>query len=468
MILLEVDTQTIYQMQSITIAYWEWLIVGTLFLFMTIFVQRKKMMNIEKFPEYRYYVWGFYAKFFSSILFVIVFYYIYKGGDTYGYFSSAMALANLFYKNPEAYFYVMAHDYTPESMSNFDFFTGYPWTYLSEDARTFMVIKLISPLCIITYKSFLISNVILGYLTYRGSWKLFELFYKYYPQLSFQMALSTLFIPSALFYGSGILKDSFTFMSTCLFTYHFHAVFISKKYQFKNVFWLLLNAYVVIAIKPYILMVLLPGLLFWAAHLRISKIHNQSIRMIIFPLMILLVLAASIGFFATLGDSIGKFSVDQALSTASVTQNDLKQDYYEGESFDIGNFDGTATSALLLFPNAVFAGMFRPTLLEADSALVLLSALENLILLYLLIRVFFRGSIFKIYKVITEDPILIFCITFCLFFAFMLGLTTSNFGALTRFKIPMLPFFAVGLFIINHNLKRIQYEKMMAQRMKRR
>jgi hypothetical protein len=186
-----------------------------------------------------------------------------------------------------------------------------------------------------------------------------------------------------------------------------------------------------------------------------------------FPMMITLVLIISLAFFATLGDSMGKFSVDKALSTASVTQNDLKQDYYEGESFDIGNFDGTAISALMLFPNAVFAGMFRPTLLEADSALVLLSALENLILLYLLVRVFFRGSVFRIYKVISEDPILIFCITFCLFFAFMLGLTTSNFGALTRFKIPMLPFFAAGLFIINHNLKRIHYEKMMASRRKR-
>lgn len=459
MILLDIDTQTIYQLQNITIAYWEWLVVAVIFITFLLLSQRRKMMKIDKNPEYSYYVLGFYAKFFSSIIFVIVFYYIYQGGDTYGYFSSAMSLANLFYKNPEGYFYVMSHNHSPESMSYFDFFTGYPWGYLIQDARTFLVIKLISPLAILTFKSFLISNIILGYITYRGSWKLFQLFYHYYPHLHLQLSISILFMPSVLFYGSGILKDSFTFMSASLFTYHFHSIFIIKKYNLKNVFYLIMYAFLIIGIKPYILMILLPGLLIWVVFLRMKRIKNRSIKVLLVPMLIIGVLGFTILFFSSIGGSMDKFSVDKALSTASMTQNDLKQDYYEGASFNIGNFDGTTQSALLLFPNATFAGMFRPFITEADSALVLLSALENLFLLFLFIRMFFRGSLKMIYNVISADPILIFCLFFSVFFAFMLGITTSNFGALTRFKIPMLPFFASALFIISYNLKRINYAK---------
>jgi hypothetical protein len=32
----------------------------------------------------------------------------------------------------------------------------------------------------------------------------------------------------------------------------------------------------------------------------------------------------------------------------------------------------------------------------------------------------------------------------------MIGLTTSNFGALVRFKIPIIPFFVSTLFIIDY------------------
>ena len=461
--LLDIDTQTIYQLQNIFIEFWEWFVVLVMFMFMTLLAHRKKMMRITKEPEYKYYVWGLYAKFFASVFFVIIFYYLYKGGDTYGYFSSAMSMANLFYKDPGAYFYVLTHNHTAEAASYFDFFTGYPWGYLAQDERTYLVIKLISPLAIITKNSFLISNVILAVITYRGSWKLFQLFYRYYHQIQFQIALAILFMPSVLFYGSGILKDSFTFMSSALLTYYFHQLFVVRENKFKNYFYIILHTLIIIGIKPYILMLLLPGLLIWIVFLRINKISNKSIKIILLPVLVAFVFAFTLLFFNTLGDAMDKFAFNKALETASITQNDLKQDYYEGKSFDIGNFDGSALSALRLFPNATFAGLFRPFILEADSPLVLLSALENLFLLYLFLRLFFRASIKKIYKVVSSDPILIFCLFFSLFFGFMLGITTSNFGALTRFKIPLLPFMTAGLFIINHLLKRQQLEKILAQ-----
>jgi hypothetical protein len=43
---------------------------------------------------------------------------------------------------------------------------------------------------------------------------------------------------------------------------------------------------------------------------------------------------------------------------------------------------------------------------------------------------------------------LIFAFSFTIIFAFGVGLATANFGALVRYKIPMLPFFVGGLFVL--------------------
>ena len=47
-----------------------------------------------------------------------------------------------------------------------------------------------------------------------------------------------------------------------------------------------------------------------------------------------------------------------------------------------------------------------------------------------------------------KDPNLLFFITFSLIFAFAVGISTYNFGALSRYKIPCLPFFGAFLLIV--------------------
>jgi hypothetical protein len=42
----------------------------------------------------------------------------------------------------------------------------------------------------------------------------------------------------------------------------------------------------------------------------------------------------------------------------------------------------------------------------------------------------------------------LFCILFSIFFAFGVGIAGTNFGALVRYKIPMMPFFFGSLYLI--------------------
>ncbi|MFZ1617539.1 MAG: hypothetical protein WAT41_09350, partial [Flavobacteriales bacterium] len=67
-----------------------------------------------------------------------------------------------------------------------------------------------------------------------------------------------------------------------------------------------------------------------------------------------------------------------------------------------------------------------------------------------------RTRIWFFIRCITGNPLVLLCILFAVVFGFVIGLTTPNFGALVRFKIPLVPFLVAGLFIIDFlNRKRV-------------
>jgi hypothetical protein len=51
-----------------------------------------------------------------------------------------------------------------------------------------------------------------------------------------------------------------------------------------------------------------------------------------------------------------------------------------------------------------------------------------------------------------KDPMLMSFFVFAVMFAFFVGLTTANFGALVRYKIALLPFFNIVLFRMKYVL----------------
>jgi ABC-type sulfate transport system permease component len=100
------------------------------------------------------------------------------------------------------------------------------------------------------------------------------------------------------------------------------------------------------------------------------------------------------------------------------------------------------------FPSAVTVTLYRPFLWEVKNPLMLLSALESLIFLIFTIVVFFKVGIVKTFSKIFTQPTLLFSFLFSIIFAFAVGLSTGNFGTLSRYKIPCMPFFAALLLLL--------------------
>jgi hypothetical protein len=158
---------------------------------------------------------------------------------------------------------------------------------------------------------------------------------------------------------------------------------------------------------------------------------------------------------SSLSDKLGSFSdIDKAAKRAQQTSEDLKREVYGKNSFDLGDFDGTPTSLIKVFPSAVFAGLFRPLVWESNNIVMFFSALENAFLLFVFLKTMWMTKLFKFFSYVTSDPLLVFCFLFSIFFAGSVGIATSNFGALVRYKIPCIPFFLATLYIIQYKLRK--------------
>ena len=56
-------------------------------------------------------------------------------------------------------------------------------------------------------------------------------------------------------------------------------------------------------------------------------------------------------------------------------------------------------------------------------------------------------------RIIANHPLILYCVFFSIMFAFMIGVTTSNFGALVRFKIPLIPLYMGSMVVLLGQLK---------------
>jgi hypothetical protein len=120
---------------------------------------------------------------------------------------------------------------------------------MARDAQSFAVVRFVAPFCLLTVKSYYSASILVAWFTYGGIWRLYSMFVELYPRLRREFAYSTLFMPSLSFWGGGILKDTFSFWSACLFLYGFYMVFFKNGSKLKYIFLMVFMAYIMISVK---------------------------------------------------------------------------------------------------------------------------------------------------------------------------------------------------------------------------
>ena len=380
-----------------------------------------KSNNIEKYPEYRYFVKGLWFKIFGVSAFIFIYLFYYGGGDTNAYFRGAKAVGNLLMQDLSKGLAVLFNTNSYyNSLSSFNYETGSPPIHYFADKNTFLVCRLSAPLYILGSKSFLITSFLTSVFSYVGVWKFYRLVNILYPGNAKAFAYIILFMPSLIFWGGGIMKDSYMLGSVCWFTYSFYNVFFSRKKVFWNGFFLVINTLMILNCKPYILISLIPGTLLWLNNFYLGSLKNNLIKILVFPLLILVFLSVGFFIFNSFSSSMGRYgSLESVIEKARITQDDLLNELHYGKNnYKLDRIDGSISGLLSTAPLATFTAFFRPLPWEIGSPTMVVSAIENTVLLFFVLYSLIRIGPFRFLKIIINDPFLIYCFIFSFFFAF--------------------------------------------------
>ncbi len=438
---------------------WDLILPPFILVFIYIFESQRVRLNIENDLKFEFYIKGLFVRILGALVLCLIYQFYYIGGDTINFWGSGVIVNRMLWKDFWIYLKILAGDRSWENYAAFDLSTSYP-DYMARDAQSFAVVRFVAPFCLITIRSYYSASILVAWFTYGGVWRLYSMFVELFPKLRREFAYSTLFIPSLSFWGGGILKDTFSFWSACLFFYGFYRLFFKNGNKLKYIFLMLLMVYFMISIKPYIFIVMLPTCFIWFLGSRLKNVDSGFGRILIAPFFIAIGMVLISLLFGQMSNQLGDYaSVDKTIEKAAVTQKDLKRSEYGGNSFDIGNFDGSVGSMVTLFPKALFAGLFRPTILDVRNPVMFISALENLFIFYIVFHTMWIAGIFGFWKRIFSNPFLLASIVFAVFFGFAVGLTTSNFGSLVRYRIPLVPFVLAAMFIIRYLVRKDKFEE---------
>ncbi len=441
------------------IGIWDFILTPFILFLIFIISGRSIRTKLETEPIYEFYMKGLMLRLAGSIGFCLVYVFYYGGGDTINYWGSGCTLNRMLNKNLLVYFDILFGDLSWDNYAQFDLATSHP-EYMLRDAKAFAVVRFVAPFCLVTIKSYVSATLLVAWFTYSGIWRLYKVFTELFPSLRRQMAYTALFVPSVSFWGGGILKDTFSLWGACLFFYGFYMLFFKGGGKLKYSALLIIASYVILSLKPYIFQAMLPTCAGWYFVNRLKAVESGFAKALIAPFFLAVGVIFIALVFNQVQGSLGDFSsLDKSIEKAKVTQTDLKRSEYGGNSFDIGTFDGSPLSAAKLFPAAVFAGMFRPTILDVRNPVMFVSALENLMLLYLFLQTVYMVGIGRFISLIRGEPLLVFTISFSILMAFSVGLTTSNFGSLVRYRIPIVPFFFSSMFVIRYLKQKTDFEE---------
>jgi hypothetical protein len=412
-------------------------------------------------PYKKYFIWGVQARMIGGIMVALIYQYYYGSGDSTYYFLDTFMIMKAFSTSLSDFFHVMMSTGGDANL-NPHAATYIVYMVYARDPYAFFMEKVTSIFSIFGFGYYIPTSILMGAYEFLGVWCLYLTFADIYPKYSKQFAITVLFIPSTVFWGSGIWKDAVTIASIGWVTYGFYQVFLKKNGKIIiGILCICWGFYLCYNIKPYIILSLLPCLVMWVILTYRKRIYNQLLRIISGPIFFVIAIALAVLMIQKVGQSAQKYSVNNFFKSAQTMQqwHGYLDSHNLGSGYTLPDYNGSIASLIKIIPYAINVTLFRPYLWEARSPTLFLSALQCMIMLLMTIFILFTGGVRFFFSEIFKNPFLFLCISFSLLFAFAVGFSSYNFGALDRYRIPCLPFYTTALVILYYKVIEFRAER---------
>jgi len=393
---------------------------------------------------------GLYVKFAGAIFIALVYQFYYGGGDTFNYFQQSQIINSALDDSFDTWIKLVFRQSWNDHPEIYKYAAQLPFY---NDPASHAVCAISAVLGLFSGTTYIPIALLFAYLSFTGIWAMYQTFTNIYYKLHKELAIAFLFIPSTFVWGSAIFKDTVCLFGLGWLTYTTFRIFIDRDFSPRNILLLAASFYLIATIKIYILLAFVPALCLWLLMTYSYRIKSALVQWVLNLVFIGVVVVGFFFFSNKFAEELNKYSLESITQTAQATRGWISYSSGdEGSAYDLGEIDPSFTGMLLKLPQAVVVTLFRPFLWEVNKPIVALSALESFVFLFFTLNLLFTRG--RTLKTIFKDPNLLFFLLFSLIFAFAVGITSYNFGALSRYKIPCLPFYAAFLLVLLYKGKR--------------
>jgi hypothetical protein len=277
-------------------------------------------------------------------------------------------------------------------------------------------------------------SVCVGIGAHFGQVYIYKAFCEAFPHISRKrLVLAALFVPSEIFWSCGLIKEGVAIIGLG-FAFWGVQRFIRGD-RLSAILALSFGSVVIGLFKSYILVAIVAGTVAY-------YFFNAPKRQVLLSRPGNIFAGAMIGALG--GAAILRIFPHyrpEAVAEQAAYYQEVGQVLAGGSTYAMGDSSRTSFAGQLAFaPIALITSLYRPFLFEARSPQVLINALETSTLLFLQARIFWRQPVARTLSQITAQPMLVFAVVFCLVFGVGVGLTTTNLGTLSRYRMPLVPF----------------------------
>ncbi|TNE54231.1 MAG: hypothetical protein EP338_08690 [Bacteroidetes bacterium] len=398
--------------------------------------------NFSKNPYSKYMIRGYLIKAFGGLGFALVYIYYYHFGDTFRYYYDAIKLSETFSRSPMTYVRLLFTSFDSIQNLDSDLMIVIKKCYFSFDKEGWFMARITSIFAIFTSNSYIGATYFMSFISFIGSYQLFKLsnlILNDKPKWAFAIAF---LIPSTAFWGGGILKDNYTLFASSIFIYTLYKLMYTKSSKVWNIAVMLAMAYIIYTLKAYIIICLIPWVIV-TAYLNFSrKVNSQMIRLATAPIIMGAVFASGFLLSTLLIDSSDKYNTEVIETRAKGFQKwhrSLGGSYYE-----LGEIEYTPVGILRVAPKALSATLFQPFPWEVRNPFMLLNSIEGFVFLFLVLQIFWHSRR-DFFSLIYRNEYLFGALIFCIIFGVAVGMNSYNYGALARYKLPILSTFLLIL-----------------------
>lgn len=254
-----------------------------------------------------------------------------------------------------------------------------------------------------------------------------------------RVAAACLLIPSMVFWSAALGKEGLLWCFCGWVVYGFHLAFFKKRW-IPGLALVLAAGYFSALFKAYVLIPMAIGAavwLYWRTEGVRRRREPTPLRSIG---MVLLVFGAASALVIGLGEAFPRYKVANFADEAShLQQTGERQEY--GSDYSLGTRQGFV-GQMSAAPAAALTALYRPLIVEAHNVLMLVAGVETTFFILLTFYIL-RERGFGVIRALRSSPALLFCVVYVLLFSVAVGLTSTNLGTLSRYRMPMMPFFGI-------------------------